>query len=285
MTRDIIEINGFIVLIEHASSKAVETEKCGFEDGVIGIAFYGSGEVEMNIRHGDQKSTYESTKGVALSFFANKGATFEHTISPKQPMQSICIVSTLSNFKKLPQQEQDFYQEYLNSLVNPKSDIVDGPGFYMNHDMQNAVNKIFSTTYTGTMRLMFLRSQVTELLSHFFAQVALPVRPGLKEEDRQKIYQAKDIISENIATPPSLSELSRQIGLNSNKLKKNFKEVFGIPVFKHLQNERLVKAHELLKEANLDIQGAAWQVGYESVSSFSNAFTKKFGFRPSEVKK
>jgi AraC-like DNA-binding protein len=66
-------------------------------------------------------------------------------------------------------------------------------------------------------------------------------------------------------------------------LKKNFKEVFGVPVFKHLQNERLCKAHEMLKENSMSIQEAAWGVGYESLSSFSNAFTKKFGYRPSEI--
>lgn len=284
MTRDIIEINGFIVLIEHATSQTVEVEQCGFADDVVGIAFYGAGQVEMNIRCGDQVSTFQNTKGVALSFFAAKGSTFEHTISPENPMQSICIVSTLSNFEKLPKHEQAFFQEYLKSLINPEKDIVDGPGFYMNHDMQNAVNKIFGNSYTDTMRQMFMRSQVTELLAHFFAQVALPVKPTLSEEDREKIYRAKDIIATNMAAPPSLTALSKQLGLNSNKLKKHFKEVFGLPVFKHLQNERLTKAQALLQSTNLGIQEVAWQVGYESVSSFSNAFTKKFGFRPSEVK-
>ncbi|OEK00390.1 transcriptional regulator [Roseivirga sp. 4D4] len=284
MTRDIIEINGFIVLIEYASSDTKEVEICGFAEDVVGIAFYGSGEVEMNIRCGDQVSTYQNTKGVALSFFASKGSTFEHTISPNNPMQSICIVSTLGNLEKLPQHEQEFFQTYLKSLVNPNAEIVGGPGFYMNHDMQNAVSKIYSSTYTENMRQMFLRSQVTELLAHFFAQVSLPERPTLNDEDRLKIHQANEIMLENIASPPSLAELSRQIGLNSNKLKKNFKEVFGMPVFKHLQNERLIRAHALLKEANLGIQEVAWQVGYESISSFSNAFMKKFGFRPSEIK-
>ncbi|MEM6831573.1 MAG: helix-turn-helix transcriptional regulator, partial [Bacteroidota bacterium] len=65
---------------------------------------------------------------------------------------------------------------------------------------------------------------------------------------------------------------------------KDFKALFGVPVFKYLQNERLTKAHKLLQTGNVTIQEAAWQVGYDSLSSFSNAFNEKYGFRPSSVR-
>jgi len=107
---------------------------------------------------------------------------------------------------------------------------------------------------------------------------------GIKEAEREKLYEAKEILAKNLDAPPSLSELSKQIGLNSFKLKKNFKELFGVPVFKYLQNQRLAKAYELLRSGNVTIQEAAWNVGYDSLSSFSNAFSKKYGFRPSEIK-
>jgi AraC-like DNA-binding protein len=108
---------------------------------------------------------------------------------------------------------------------------------------------------------------------------------SIKTLEREKLYQAKEILSKNLDAPPSLTELSRQIGLNTFKLKKDFKELFGVPVFKYLQNERMIRAHELIRSNRATVQEAAWQVGYDSLSSFSNAFTKKFGFRPSEVKR
>ncbi len=285
MTRDIIEINNFIVLIEQSNSSKTFIEKCGFKSNVIGIAFYGAGEVELNIIDENQKETFQNTKGTALSFFASANSTFEHTITPNNPMQSICIVSTIDNFKKLPLQEQEVYKKELGQLVNPQQNIVKGPSFGMNHHMQNAVSKIFETEFKGTTRMMFLRSQVTELLAHFFEELSTPKSHSIEDEDIRKVYQAKEIISKNMTRPPSLNELSKLIGLNSYKLKKNFKEVFGVPVFKHLQNERLIKAHSMLKEERVSIQEAAWEVGYESLSSFSNAFTKKFGYRPSRLSK
>ncbi|WP_103072559.1 helix-turn-helix domain-containing protein [Aquimarina sediminis] len=288
MTRDIIEINNFVVLIEESTAEKTIVEKCDFGDPVIGFSFYGSGDVKLSIGHGNKKRTFHHTKGFAMSFFANDQVEFEHSISHDKPLQCICIFSTVKNLDKLPEQESEIFTKYLNKLIHPTEDFVEGPNFYMAHDMQNAVDKIFNTTYKGTPRMMFLRSQITELLSHFFALISSNTdnnANAIKKEDREKLYHAKEILSQSIDTPPSLHELSKLIGLNNYKLKKNFKELFGVPVYKYLQNERLNKAYELLNTGDTSIREAAWAVGYESLSSFSSAFLKKFGFRPSEIKK
>lgn len=287
MTRDIIEINDFIVLIEQSVSDRTVVDTCGFDEEIIGLAFYGSGNVELSIEHGEQKHRYNNTKGFAMSFFVNKEAKFVHSISPQKPLQSIVIVTALKNLKKLPKQEAEIFNTFIQNHVKPQGNYVEGPNFFMGHEMQNAVDKIFKTTYQGATRMMFLRSQITELISHFFAYVSQHEKQtdSIKVQDREKLYQAKEIISENMEAPPSLKELSKLIGLNSYKLKKNFKELFGVPVYKYLQSERLIKAHELLTTHNISIQEAAWSVGYESISSFSTAFLKKYGFRPSEVKR
>lgn len=284
MTRDIIELNNFLVLIEHSVSTETTVNRCELAEWAIGFAFYGSGEVSLHIKSGDGDVQYKNTSGIAISF-AGRNLEFYHTISPDRPLQTVTVFCTLKNVQNLPAIEAAPYHENLPHLIHPKEDFVRGPEFLMNPDMTQAVAKIFSSTYTGSTRLLFLKSQVTELLSHFFANVASGQAIPINEQDRQKLYDAKKILSDNIVAPPSLNELSKMIGLNSYKLKKNFKELFGIPVFKHLQNERLLKAHDLLKQSQLGIQEAAWQVGYESVSSFSNAFQQKFGFRPSEIKK
>ena len=40
----------------------------------------------------------------------------------------------------------------------------------------------------------------------------------------------------------------------------------------------------MIKGQNATVQEAAWHVGYDSLSSFSNAFAKKFGYRPSQIR-
>lgn len=285
MTTDILEINNFIVLIEQSNDTKTTFDRCDLDDQVIGFSFYGSGNVELTIRFGDKVMIVNNSSGIATSFYGNKKVEFIHKISHNKPLQSVSVFSTINNINKLPAQEKAIYKDHLQALFNPKADFVEGPYFFMTPEMQNAVSKIFNTKYTGTLRNMFLQSQITELLTHFFAQISIEKNGSIKTSEKEKLYNARDIISNNMATPPSLNELSKMIGLNNNKLKKNFKELFGVPVFKYLQNERLEKASELLREGEMNIQEVSWFVGYESVSSFSNAFLQKFGFRPSKLKK
>ncbi|MCB0497423.1 MAG: helix-turn-helix transcriptional regulator [Cyclobacteriaceae bacterium] len=285
MTTDIIEINNFVVLIEQSNEAKPVMARCDLDDQVIGILFYGSGNVVLDISYNNKTTTLNNSTGVVTSFYGNKKVEFIHNISHTKPLYSVSIFSTLDNINKLSQQEREIFTEHLAPLLKAEEDFVQGPQFYMTPEMQRAISKVFETNYTGPLRKMFLQSQVTELLAHFFAFVTSGKKTEIKELEKEKLYDAREIIISNMAKPPSLNELSKMIGLNSNKLKKNFKELFGIPVFKYLQSERLLKAHELLKSGEMNIQETAWHVGYESISSFSNAFTKMFGYRPSEVAK
>lgn len=285
MITDIIELNNFIVLIETSDSKEGEIEKCKLDDNVIGISFYASGNVSIDVHFGNQKKTLLTKKGIATSFYGNKNVRFVHNVSGDEPLKSVSIFSTLKNIKKHTQQENELYATYLDNLLNPINDFVTGKTVNMTPEMQTAVQKMFSTKYKDSTRLLFLKSQITELLSHYFASISTNRKSTLNEVETEKINLAKDIITQSMYKPPSINELSKLIGLNSNKLKKNFKQVFGVPIFKYIQNERLQKAHQLLSKGEMTVQETAWYVGYESLSSFSNAFHKKYGFRPSEVNK
>ncbi|WP_343692749.1 hypothetical protein [Chitinophaga sp.] len=55
---------------------------------------------------------------------------------------------------------------------------------------------------------------------------------------------------DNMKMPPSLSELSRIVGINEFKLKKKFKEVFNMTVFGYLADYRLGIARSLLEDGN-----------------------------------
>jgi len=42
---------------------------------------------------------------------------------------------------------------------------------------------------------------------------------------------------------------------------------------------------ELLRESNLNVTEAAYQVGFKNLSHFSSRFREEHGFKPSEVKR
>lgn len=284
MTRDFININDFTILVEEASTDGVTVDSCHFDEPVIAVAFYGSGNVDLKVKYGTKVKAFNYTKGLALSFYADGKVEFEHTVSPDKPLRCVLIATSIRNLDNLPNEEGEIFSSLLHELVNPSDHYVEGPQFYMTPEMDRIVDSVFNMKYHGKTKMMFFRSQMTALLSHFFGQLALLQTEKINTTERDKLYMAKELLLNNLDNPPSLSELSRQIGLNSYTLKKNFKELFGLPVFKYLQNERLKTAHDLIRNQDATVQEAAWQVGYDSLSSFSNAFEKKFGYRPSQIK-
>jgi len=284
VTRDFIHINDFIILVEEASSDTIEIDACRFEEPLIAVAFYGSGNVDLSVKYGDKKKEFNYTKGLALSFYADEKVEFIHSVSSSKPLECLVIATTITALDKLPNHEGELFGEMLAQLVNPSDHYVEGPSFIMTPEMQTIVASLFNIQYQGKTKMMFFRSQITALLSHFFGQLANSKTERIKTAEREKLNQVKDILLDNIDNPPSLSEISLAIGLNTFKLKKDFKAFFGVPVFKYLQNERLTLAHKMIRNQESTVQEAAWHVGYDSLSSFSNAFEKKFGYRPSQIK-
>lgn len=284
MTTDIVDLNNFIVLIEESHSGEPIVQECTIETDVVGFAFYGSGSIELQIKHNDQTKYMTNTTGLAISFFSNQKVAFSHTIAPHKPLQSISVFTRVKNLHTLSQAEKEVFEERVPQLMNPKENFVTGPHFYMNLEMQQAVQNVFANQYTGNTRSMFLRSKVTELIAHFFALLASEQKRDMAERDKEKLYEAREIITTDLSKPPSINELSKRIGINSTKLKKNFKDLFGLPVYKFLHEERLKKAYDLLCNGDMGVQETSWYVGYDSLSSFSNAFFKKFGVRPNDLR-
>ncbi|WP_298504426.1 AraC family transcriptional regulator [uncultured Maribacter sp.] len=284
MNRDFIHIKDFVILVEEANANKIEVDSCYFDEPLIAVAFYGLGNVDLTVKYGQERKIFRNTKGLALSFYANQEVEFEHTVSPGKSLKCLVVATKLSSLEQLPNEEGELFTDLLHELANPKDHFVKGPSFFMTPEMENIVDAIFLNNYSGKTKMMFFRSQITALLSHFFGQLALKQQKASKLIHREQLDKAKNILLENLENPPSLSELSQAIGCNTTRLKKEFKAIFGVPVFKYLQNERLASAHKLISENEATVQEAAWQVGYDSLSSFSNAFAKKFGYRPSQIK-
>ena len=283
MNREIIDINDYTILLEEATSDKNLIDSCFFDEPVVAIAFYGAGDVRLNVKFEGNTKGFSHTKGMVLSFYANDKVEFEHHVSKLKPLQCLVIATSLKNIDNLPHGESQFLEKFLHQLVHPKDHYVEGPVFNMSPEMFQLVEQIFKNTYESEIKMMFYKSHITALLSHYFGQLGTKEKEKFNPSQLEQINLAQDILLSDLENPPSLTELAQKIGINTNKLKTEFKARFGVPVFKYLQNERLKKAYHLIKNEQKTIQEAAWAVVYDSLGSFSNAFEKKFGYRPSQV--
>lgn len=151
--------------------------------------------------------------------------------------------------------------------------------------MQTVLSQLLNAPYQGMVQRIYLESKVLELLALQLAQILDTEQNrqsliNLKASDIERIYHAKDILISQYDNPPTLLDLARRVGVNDNKLKLGFREVFGTTVFGYLHNYRMEMAQMLLQEGQQSVAEVASHVGYSNPGHFAAAFKRKFGMSP-----
>lgn len=150
-----------------------------------------------------------------------------------------------------------------------------------------ALNDLEISQMMGNASPMYLEAKVTECLSLFMREMEgkEPVNAKIVGfSDRDKIYQARDIICSEYLNPPSLHDLALRVGTNECTLKAGFKEAFRTTVFNYLFDYRMNIAIHYLLDTNKSIGEVAGLVGYEHQAHFCTAFKRKFNVTPSEYR-
>jgi AraC-like DNA-binding protein len=191
-------------------------------------------------------------------------------------------------FLKLTQNGNAALNRFNEDVINGTESALSFDNLPVNAAISNILHNLVNCIYTGGLKKMFLLSKCIELLVLQAEACNVNLRHGnnfIKTDyDKECIEYAREYMLENVHDPPSLSELSKLVGINEYKLKKGFKETFGTTVFGYLSDTRLDFArNELL--ANRKTAGElALALGYSSIQHFSGAFKKKFGSSPNKMK-
>ena len=150
--------------------------------------------------------------------------------------------------------------------------------------MAVVLSQILSSNIHESMKALYLKGKVYELLSLYFNKnedTDIEQCPFLIDEDNvRKIRLAKEIILKNMSEPPSLQELSEEIGLSLNKLKEGFKQLYGDTVFGYLLDHKMEEARRMLASTNYNVNEVGLRIGYSTSSHFITAFKKKYGTTP-----
>ncbi|MCT4600612.1 MAG: AraC family transcriptional regulator [Marinifilaceae bacterium] len=151
------------------------------------------------------------------------------------------------------------------------------------------LNQINNAYLMGDYYSMYIESKINELIIlqlHEIENMNQKVVEVCKSStDVDKIYEAKSIILDNYENPPSIYDLSKMVGLNRDKLKKGFKEIFNQTIFECLFEFKMHKAYRLIFDTKKSISEIGFDCGYSYASHFTTAFRRKFGFSPNELRK
>ena len=82
----------------------------------------------------------------------------------------------------------------------------------------------------------------------------------------------------------SLKKLALEFGTNEYKLKRGFKEFFGMTVFRFLKNERLKNAHLSIRNTNEQFKNIAKMNGFRNASHFTQEFRARYGYTPRQLR-
>ena len=104
--------------------------------------------------------------------------------------------------------------------------------------------------------------------------------PCYRSRDEEALAAAASYLEENLDENHSLAGLSRKVALNEFKLKRGFRERFGITVFGYLRQCRMDRSRQLLLSRRYTVLEVANAVGYANPSHFARAFRGCFGLNP-----
>ena len=104
------------------------------------------------------------------------------------------------------------------------------------------------------------------------------------EFDLLAVQRAKEILTEDPANAPTISQLSRQVFLNEQKLKAGFSMCFHMTIGRYLKECRMAKAAALLTSTSMSVRKVGQAVGYTSCASFIKAFRRHYRKTPQEFR-
>ncbi|WP_139959726.1 helix-turn-helix domain-containing protein [Flavicella sediminum] len=279
-----IELNKVYVFIQNLKNKGNLEFVVSNDTPLFKLHFEIEGTVFCNLND-TQKNTFRVEKGTYNLFYlpeSKRTYTYKEThrnsleIYFSEPfLQNImgyCFTGTSQDLK--------------NSKLKKCPCVFFKDGILLNEQINAILKEIVNCHFTEVMKKAFLEAKITELflvcLTNFGSKKE---ESGLSLAEKNCLKSVEKHIKQNLQKELTISELSLLAGMNTSKLKKSFKQLYGSTVFKYITALRIEKAKELIQKENYTISQASYEVGYKNPQHFTVAFKKKLGYLPSQLKK
>lgn len=132
-------------------------------------------------------------------------------------------------------------------------------------------------------RPLWYQAKVLELMAAFFFA-------GRGEDElfcdrqkrlaRERVDRVVALLRKNLVEPLSLEEIGREVGCSPFHLSRTFSREVGMSIPQYLRKLRMERSAELLRSGRYNVTEAALEVGYSSLSHFSQAFCQTMGCCP-----
>ncbi len=189
-------------------------------------------------------------------------------------------------FKSIAQTAKLKYLDKVLDCMDREETLTVPPGkMLLQPRIAELLNAITQCCFQGLTKYLFIEAKMLEIFALQIDQ--LNSENAQKEEwssaDKERLKAVHDYISSNYLEPLTLGNICYRFGLNEFKLKKGYKHFFGSTVFGHIQKLRMEAAQQLLITGQMNVSEVSLHIGYNNISSFSEAYKKFFGYLPGKI--
>ncbi|MDR3711493.1 MAG: AraC family transcriptional regulator [Puia sp.] len=160
----------------------------------------------------------------------------------------------------------------------------------LDNEYKRLIQEVMDAAVTeGPMRLAIVQNRIMLLIERFFLRLYERKKNSffdvpLSKTDINRMMQVEAALTRDIFEPaPTISQLAKMVSVSESKLKKDFKIVYGSPVYEYFQKARMQIAKDKLLSGDHSVKEVAMQLGYSNLSNFTIAFKKEFGLLPSKL--
>lgn len=105
-------------------------------------------------------------------------------------------------------------------------------------------------------------------------------RLGWPDGHAQRIARAVAILRAEFMQPLPVERLAAAAGMSSSSFHQHFRSITSLSPLQFQKQLRLIEARRLMQAEGMGASGAAFSVGYESVSQFTREYGRLFGLPP-----
>jgi AraC-like DNA-binding protein len=107
----------------------------------------------------------------------------------------------------------------------------------------------------------------------------------LRHESFRRLVRARDLLREVTDTPTTIDAVARVVGVSPFHFIRQFDAVFGLTPHQFRIQARLDEARRLLALGERSVTEVCFEVGFSSLGSFSDLFTRRVGEAPSAYRR
>lgn len=233
--------------------------------------------ININIENKDRSWTLFKAGSDAINthFKGQHSIFFSIYFTDKWMQKNIIETGELKNEVLEKFFDSDTQCLYLPNFLESKKDISD-----------KIIQSIFNKNESKTNKFLLLKNRTLNLLSSFANELdnhtTIKTLNNISNKSKRKLFKAENILKNSICGKfPSISKISKEVGISETKLKSDFKEMFGVTMLQYFSAQQMKYAKDLLETGEVSIKEIAITLGYANASKFSARFQKFYNKLPS----